>query len=100
MGWIVLLAVVVALAAIWVRRRKQREKQERLTVPDPERATLPGGVRWAKREELRPETAEAYERGVMSNDQMAEMLRACGWNAKLDKNGNIVVPNAPKDEEA
>lgn len=41
--------------------------------------------------QLRPETARAIDQGTMSNDQMVELLRATGWDARVE-NGRIVVP--------
>jgi hypothetical protein len=48
-------------------------------------------ARWIPREDLRPDVAEAYERGVMSNEQMTELLRAGGWKARRNESGKIVI---------
>ena len=47
--------------------------------------------RWVQRDELRPDVAQAYEAGRMSHDQMVELLRAGGWDARRTKDGAIVI---------
>jgi len=43
------------------------------------------------RNEISLETAKAYESGKMTNEQMAEMLRACGREAQVGPDGKVRV---------
>lgn len=70
--YLIVALVFVALVASWVVF--QRRRKAKLVTKD----------------QLRPETSRAIDQGTMSNDQMVELLRATGWNARV-KDGRIVV---------
>lgn len=69
----VALVFVVALVASWVVFQHRRK------------------AKLVTKDQLRPETSRAIDQGTMSNDQMVELLRATGWDARV-KDGRIVVP--------
>ena len=81
-AFVVLATAIVGFALALFRRRLRRKKA--LAAPK-----TPTGLRWTRVEDLRPDVAAAYDRGVMTNEQMTELLKACGHDVKLDK-GKIV----------
>lgn len=99
--WIIILAVAFGMVLVAVRKKNVPKEETTLEkrVRDPLEGALPGGPRWASTDEISPSTRDAYEKGEMSNDQMVEMLRACGWNAQLDKDGKLIVPKVNKDND-
>lgn len=54
------------------------------------------GLKWAARTDLRPDVAKAYDDGSMSNEQMTQLLRACGHDAVMDGKGRIQVSDPKK----
>lgn len=100
--WAIIILVVFGMVLLAVRSKlstpisKPIEPHKEDPIED---RTLPGGLRWASSDEVRPSTRDAYEKGEMSNDQMAEMLRACGWNAQLDKDGKLIIPKVNEDND-
>jgi hypothetical protein len=86
MVWWTLGLIVAGVVVFVVLFRRSRAPSERIRVCEQEPEDR---ARWVRRDELRPDVAEAYERGRMSNEQMTELLRAGGWNVSL-KDGKIV----------
>jgi hypothetical protein len=70
-------------------RRKKSENQEKAPV-------LAFDARPVEASSLRLDVRQAFEEGVMTNEQMKELLTACGHDVSLDKRGTIVV-HGPKD---
>lgn len=84
-GWLVLAWGVGYFTGTFVTLGLQRRLKRA-----PLKSPVPAGLRWADFDEIQPATRDAYERGMMTNEQMVEMLRACGNKVSL-KDGKLVA---------